>query len=97
MKKQKILYSLVCIAGFAIAFIGLRVFSNALLAIAGILACLYGMIEVTHAFTAEPQKKSQSMYSPLDPDEAAASVCPHCGATVANGNDFCGKCGNKIS
>ena len=97
MKRQKILYSLLCIGGFAIAYVGLNVFGNALLAIAGILACIYGAIEVTHAFTAEPQKKSQSMYSPLDPDETADPVCPHCGATVAKGNDFCGKCGNKIS
>lgn len=97
MEKKKILYSLICIGGFAIAFVGLRVVSNALLGIAGIMVCIYGLLEAMHAFTAEPAKKSKSMYAPLDPDEERPAVCPHCGTPVVSGNDFCGKCGNKIA
>ena len=96
MQAKKILYSLVCIGGFAIAYVALRVYPNALLAIGGILVCIYGLLEATHAFTAEPQKKSQSMYAPLDPDEKPSPTCPQCGAPLVAGNDFCGKCGAKI-
>ena len=97
MEKKKILYSLICIGGFAVAYVGLRIVSNALLGIAGILICIYGLIEATHVFTADPPKQSKSMYAPPDPDELPEIPCPHCGAPVPRGNEFCGKCGSKLS
>lgn len=98
MEKKKILYSIITVAGFAVAFVGLRVIKNALLGIGGILVCFYGLIEATHAFTAEPAKKPKTMYSPITPDELEPPTpCPHCGANVPAGNEFCGKCGKKIS
>ena len=89
---KKILYSAVCIGGFAIAFIGLRVIGNALLGIGGIMVCMYGLLEAMHLFSASPKKSSDA---PTAAQEQPAS-CPHCGAEVPAGNDFCGKCGNRI-
>jgi len=98
METKKILYCIITVAGFAAAFVGLRVIQNALLGIGGILVCFYGLIEATHAFTAAPAKKSKSMYAPIAPDELEPPTpCPHCGAEVPAGNEFCGKCGQKIA
>ena len=94
MNMKKILYGAICIGGFAIAFVGLRVIGNALLGIGGIMACIYGLIEVMHAVSTDPVKKpSKSVHAA--PEMPAA--CPHCGAAVPAGNDFRGKCGKKIT
>ena len=99
---KKILFSLLCIGGFAGAFIGLRVLNNAMLGIAGILLCIYGLLETMNAVATDSGKKgkskSKSMYAAITPDEMFPPIpCPHCGAEVPAGNDFCGKCGKKIN
>lgn len=98
MNAKKILYTALCIGGFGLAFVGLRIVGNALLGIGGIMLCIYGLLEVMHLFsTADDKPKSKSMYAAITPDEIAPPTpCPHCGAEVPAGNDFCGKCGNKI-
>ena len=98
MEKKKILYCLITAIGFAVAFVGLRIISNALLGIGGILACFYGLIETTHAFTADPGKKpSKDMYASTTFETTPPAACPHCGADVPAGNAFCGKCGKNIT
>ena len=91
MELKKILYSLVCIGGFAVAFIGLRVIGNALVGIGGIMVCMYGLLEAMHLFTDPSKKKTSSANDAFTPTN-----CHHCGAEVPAGNEFCGKCGNRI-
>lgn len=94
LQTKKILYGLICVGGFAVAFVGLRVISSAMLGIAGILVCIYGLIEVMHYFSDDAGKKStRTMYAP----PPKVITCPHCGATVPAENEFCGKCGKKIA
>lgn len=100
MEMKKILYSAICIGGFVVAFVALHILGSALLGIGGIMVCIYGLLEAMHAFSANTDKhpKSKSMYSAITPDELTPPApCPHCGAEVPAGNEFCGKCGNKIS
>ena len=97
MEAKKILYSAICIGGFAIAFVALRITGSALLGIGGILVCIYGLIEAMHLFTADSGKKPTNMSDAFPADEPATTACPHCGAAVPADNDFCGKCGKKIA
>ena len=90
MEAKKFLYCATCAGGFAVAFVGLRILSNALLGIGGILVCIYGLLEAMHLFSSSPKKSSAVMYS-------VSNTCPHCGAEIPEDNDFCGKCGNKIA
>lgn len=99
MEIKKILYALVCVGGFAIAYVGLRVVGNALMGIGGIMLCIYGLLETMHAMSTSPAKKRQSssMYSTIDPNVPGdATTCPNCGANVPDNNGFCGKCGYKM-
>lgn len=99
---KKLIYSVVCLGGFGIAYYGLRISGSALLGIAGIMVCMYGLLEAMHAFSEQPKSakrpKGKSMYAAITPDEMFPPIsCPHCGADVPAGNEFCGKCGKKIN
>ena len=96
---KKLIYSLVCVGGFVVAFVGLRVIGNALMGIGGILLCIYGLLEAMHAFSdGKASHNSGSMRAGLSPDEIFPPIpCPHCGADVPAGNEYCGKCGKKVN
>ena len=93
---KKLIYSVVCLGGFGVAYYGLRISGSAMLGIAGILVCIYGLLEAMHAFS-DAANKGKSAGSAASSDIFPPIACPHCGADVPAGNRFCGKCGKPVN